>query len=414
MPQTSKISRIEWSILLVLAAVQFTNILDFVIVMPLAPNLRADLEIDSQQFGLFVASYGFASFFGTIFAAKFLDRYGRKRALLALYFGFSISTLYCGLAPTFTTILLARAAAGVFGGILGAAVMAIVGDVFADFRRGTAMGIIMSAFAVASVIGVPTGLMIAERWGTQAPFTALAVLCFAVIAVAAMVLPDLPAPDPKRAAKTKLVELLKVSNHRRSFAFTYALVCSSFMVIPYMADAMVANAGVAKSNIKYIYLIAGSATFVSTIFIGKVSDRHGKLLTYRVVASIAIVMLLAVTNLTVVPLYLTIAVCTGFMVFTSGRVVPAQALITGSAIPSVRGGFLSLNSAVQSAGMGAASLCSGYIIGNADDGRLTGYWIVGLIAAAFAVLSILLAGQIKLADQHSPSGPPEHNPETIS
>ena len=142
-------------------------------------------------------------------------------------------------------------------------------------------------------------------------------------------------------------------------------------------------------------------TFISTILIGRVSDRRGKLFTYRVVASIAILMLLAITNLPKVPLSVAIAICTGFMVFTSGRMVPAQALITGSSLPRVRGGFLSLNSAVQSIGMGAASLFSGYIIGNSQDGRLTGYWVVGLIAAAFAVLSILLAGRIKQIEHHA-------------
>lgn len=399
MNQPARITRSEWSILLILAAIQFTNILDFVIVMPLAPSLREDLEIDSQQFGLFVSSYGFASFFGTVFAAKFLDRYGRKWALLALYFGFALSTLYCGLAPTFYTILTARAAAGVFGGVLGAAVMAIVGDVFADYRRGTAMGIIMSAFSVASVMGVPIGLLIAERYGTQSPFTALAGFCFAVLVFATFALPALPAPAQRPGTKLKLVELLKVRSHLKSFAFTSTLVCSSFMVIPYLADAMVANAGVQKQSVKYIYLVAGSATFISTIAIGRFADRFGKHVTYRVIAAIAIVMMLLVTNLPQVPLFVSIAVCTGFMVFTSGRMVPAQALITGSALPTVRGGFLSLNTAVQSIGMGAASLFSSYIIGNAADGRLTGYWIVGLIAAVFALTSIWIASRIKIVDK---------------
>ncbi len=405
MNQPAKISRTEWSILLILAAIQFTNILDFVIVMPLAPSLREDLEIDSKQFGLFVSSYGFASCLGTIFAAKFLDRYGRKRALLVLYFGFALSTLYCGLAPTFNTILTARAAAGVFGGILGAAVMAIVGDVFADYRRGTAMGIIMSAFAVASVMGVPIGLLIAENYGTQTPFTALAGFCFAVLIFAGIALPDLPAPGQSKTAKLKILELLTVRSHLKSFAFTATLVCSSFMVIPYLADAMVANVGVQKESVKYIYLVAGATTFVSTIAIGRLSDRIGKQITFRIIASIAIVMMLVVTNLPRVPLAVTIVVCTGFMVFTSGRMVPAQALITGSSLPSVRGGFLSLNSAVQSIGMGAASLFSSYIIGNSEDGKVTGYWIVGMIAAVFAFLSILIGNRIRVID--SPNTPPK-------
>ena len=162
-------------ILLLLAAIQFTNILDFVIIMPIAPWAQVRYGITPAQFGHVVAAYGFASFVGSILAAKFLDRFGRKTALLTLYLGFSISTLLCGLAPTYETLVAARALTGLFGGVVGAALMAIIGDVFADYRRGTAMGVVMSSFALASIIGLPIGLLLVEFFGTGAPFIALAV-----------------------------------------------------------------------------------------------------------------------------------------------------------------------------------------------------------------------------------------------
>ena len=112
----------------------------------------------------------------------------------------------------------------------------------------------------------------------------------------------------------------------------------------------------------------------------------------------AIVMALVLTNLPPVPLWLAIAASTGFMVSTSGRMVPAQAMITGSAAPAVRGGFLSLNAAVQSAAMGLASLLGGALVGKADDGRLPGFPIVGVIAAASALVSLVLAGLLRNAE----------------
>lgn len=398
MPSPPRISRSEWEILLILAAIQFTNILDFVIVMPLAPSLKADLGIDSKQFGWFVASYGFASFVGTVFAARLLDRFGRKRALLTLYLGFALSTLYCGVAPNFIAIITARAAAGLFGGVLGAAVMAVVGDVFADARRGTAMGVIMSSFAIASIAGVPLGLMLAERWNTQAPFTILAFLSMVIWAMAAFFLPQLKDHIVKDRRSPSMMELIFVPSHLKAFVFTTALVFGSFMVVPFLADAMVANAGMQKGNVKYIYLAAGLATFVSTIIIGRLSDRYSKRWMYSVIAGIAVVMSIVVTNLTEVSLANALLACTGFMVFTSGRMVPGQALITGCALPAVRGGFLSLNTAVQSAAMGAASVLSGSLISNDASGKLVGYSTVGLIAAGCALVSIILANQLKVVD----------------
>lgn len=405
MPSPPRISRSEWEILLILAAIQFTNILDFVIVMPLAPSLKADLGIDSKQFGWFVASYGFASFIGTVFAARLWDRFGRKRALLTLYLGFALSTLYCGVSPNFTAIITARAAAGLFGGVLGAAVMAVVGDVFADARRGTAMGVIMSSFAIASIAGVPLGLMLAERWNTQAPFTILAFLSMVIWGMAAFFLPQLKDHIVKDRRSPSMMELIFVPSHLKAFVFTTALVFGSFMVVPFLADAMVANAGMVKENVKYIYLAAGLATFVSTIIIGRLSDRYSKRLMYSVIAGIAVVMSIVVTNLTEVSLTNALLACTGFMVFTSGRMVPGQALITGCALPTVRGGFLSLNTAVQSAAMGAASVLSGSLISNDESGKLVGYSTVGLIAAGCALVSIVLANQLKVVDSTPLAGP---------
>jgi DHA1 family inner membrane transport protein len=393
------ISRAEWGLLLLLAAVQFTNILDFVIIMPLAPMAKHDFGINSGQFGNVVAAYGFASFAGSILAAKFLDRFGRKRALLALYLGFTVSTLLCGLAPSYETLVAARALAGLFGGVVGAAVYAIVGDVFADYRRGTATGVIMSSFAVASIVGVPIGLMLAEAFGTGAPFVALAVAAGLVWVGNFFVLPSLRDHLAHGHPPASLVRLAMEPNHMLAYTFSISLVFGSFTIVPFLADSLVANAGQKVENLKYVYLVAGLATLVSMNVVGRWADRAGKLRVFRIMASAAVVIALVLTNLPPVPLWVAIAASTAFMVATSGRMVPAQAMLTGSAAPAVRGGFLSLNAAVQSAAMGLASLVGGALINQQPDtGRLAGYPVVGLLAAASAVASLVLGGFLRRAD----------------
>jgi len=392
------ISRREWGLLLLLTAVQFTNVLDFVIIMPLAPLAKRDFHITSEQFGHAVAVYGFASFVGTLLAAKFLDRFGRKAALLSLYLGFTVSTLFCGLAPTYETLVIARAVTGLFGGVVGASVMAIIGDVFADYRRGTAMGAVMSAFAFASIVGVPLGLVLAENFGTGAPFIALALLSVLIWIGNVVVMPPLREHLSKGHPPTSLWRLAAEPNHLVAYAFTVFLVLGSFCVVPYLADSMVANAGQRIENMKYVYLVAGLFTLVSTNVVGRVADRYGKLRVFRITGLAAIVTILLVTNLPPIPLWMAIAAATAFMVATSARMVPAMALVTRSAAPAVRGGFLSLNAAVQSAAMGLASLIGGALVGQTPDGRLPGYPIVGLIAAGSAVLCLLLAGMLRSAE----------------
>lgn len=396
-PPKPTISRGEWGLLLLLAAVQFTNVLDFVIMMPLAPWAKEQFAITSEQFSHAVGAYGLASAVTSLLAAKYLDRFPRKAVLLAMYAGFTVSTLLCGLAQTYGQLVAARGLAGAFGGVLGSAVMAIIGDVFADYRRGTAMGVVMSAFAVSSVVGIPAGLGLARAFGTVgAAFIALAGLSALVWLGAARVFPRIPAHPDRRAVPLRA--LIMNPNHLLALAFTTSLVMGSFLVVPFLADSMVANAGQAKEDMPLVYAIAGGFTFFSTNLAGRLADRYGKRRVFRVMGLATIGMLLVVTNLPPIPLWVAVVVATVFMVTSSARMVPAQALIVGSTVPSMRGGFMSLNSAVQSASMGLASLVGGALIHQTADGRLPGYPVVGLVAAGTALGSLLLAGWLQLKD----------------
>ncbi len=160
----------ERATLLTLGAVQFTHILDFMIMMPLGASLMRVFNISPAQFTQLVACYGLAAAVSGFIVGFFMDRFDRKRALLVLYAGFGISTFACGLAPTHHWLMLARFAAGAFGGLAGSLVTAMIGDIIPPARRGRAMSFVMSAFPVASVLGIPVGLVLAGKFGWHAPF----------------------------------------------------------------------------------------------------------------------------------------------------------------------------------------------------------------------------------------------------
>src|SRR4051794_4384315 len=160
----------ERAVLLTLASVQFTSIIDFMVIMPLGPQLMRTLAITPAQFGLVVSSYTLSAGVSGVVASSQVDRVGRKAAFLSLYVGFLVGTLFCGLATSYPILLAARVVTGAFGGVLGGMAMAIVGDVFPDERRGRATGMLMSAFSLASVFGVPFGLFLGTRYDWHAPF----------------------------------------------------------------------------------------------------------------------------------------------------------------------------------------------------------------------------------------------------
>ena len=413
LPADSRLTGGEVLLLLVLAAVQFVHIVDFMIIMPLGSRFvnRSEagaIHLDTEQFGLVVSAYTLSAGLASVFAARFLDRFDRKTALLGLFSGFIVGTLCCALATTYPLLLLARAIAGAFGGVCAAVVLAIVGDAFPDCRRGRATGVVMSAFSVASILGIPIGLTLADAFGWRAPFIVLGVLSGLVLILAAATLPSLRGHLVRQSVRASVFTVALDANHLRAFALMASLVASSFLVVPYLATALVANVAVREPDLKYVYLCGGLTTLLTLTLIGRLADRIGKLPVFRVMALLTCVPLFGIT---VLPrgssLVLVLSMTTLLFITTSGRMVPAMALITNSSSAPVRGSFMSLNSAVQQTGAGLASWLGGFLIERSPEGPLTGFPLVGGLACGMALVSIYLAGRLRPSDTLSAAVLPE-------
>jgi predicted MFS family arabinose efflux permease len=393
------LSRREWLLLLVLAAVQFTHIVDFMIIMPLGPVYMREMGLSSYQFGSVVAAYTIAAGLAGLLAARVVDRFDRKSALLTLYAGFTAGTFFCAIAPNYPLLLAARTVAGGFGGVSAAVILAIIGDTFADARRGFATGVIMSSFSVASIVGVPLGLQLADTLGWHAPFAALAALSLAVLTLAAMVLPPLRGHFHDHTTRPGTTwDVLTDPNHLRAFALMVALVLSTSMIVPFLATYLVANVGLRQDELKYMYLCGGLATLLMLAPVGRLADRFGKLPVFRVLAIATLASIISVTNLPRgLSLTVVLVLTTVFMVTTAGRMVPAMALITASSAPRERGSFMSLNAAVQHLSLGAAAELGGVLLPLDAQGAMVGFPFIGLIACLATAVSLVLAGRLRPA-----------------
>ncbi len=389
----------ERIVLVTLASVQFISIVDFMIIMPLGPQLMRHLHIGPAQFGLVVSSYTVAAGLAGLVASSLVDRLGRKAAFLGMDAGFLLGTFLCGLAPTYGTLVLARVLTGAFGGIIGGLALAIIGDVFPEERRGRATGALMSGFALASILGVPFGLYLGTRLGWHAPFLLLGVLGCPVLAVAAVTLPPLRGHLTRAASNRHplrvVFETFTHRNHLNAFALVVMLMLAAFTVFPYVSPFLVSNVGLAEDQLPLMFIAGGVLTLFSAPLIGRLADRYGKLRVFRIVAPVSAVMTCALTNLEPVPAAVAIAVMAGLMVCNSGRMVAAMAMITSSVSPQRRGGFLSANSSVQHLAIGFGSYVGGLIIAESPDGRLLHFPILGLISAAATMICLWLAGRIR-------------------
>jgi predicted MFS family arabinose efflux permease len=408
----ARITRSEWALILVLVAIHFTHMVDFVIIMPLGKRLMDDFQITAPQFAWIVSSYLLAAGIASLLATLVMDRFDRKSVLLTMYAGFGLSTLFCGLAPTYEWLLVARTLAGVFGGLAAVAIMAVIGDVFPPEKRGRATGAITSAFAVASIVGLPIGLWLAEWYGRGAPFIALAGLSAIVWTVALIRLPQVRGhlehvrPSPIK----EFIAVAKEGNHQRAFAFSFFMVLGTFTIAAFLAPYMIATNGWTEGDLALIYLASGICTLIGMNVVGRLADRMGRLALFRILASGAIVLGLVLTNLPATPLWVAAAALSLFMVFAAGRMVPAQAMLLGTAEPRVRGAFMSLNTAVQHLATGIAPVIAGNLITRTQDDKITGFPLVGLVAAAAAVVSLILAGRLRLAPVVA-TMPPEQEQE---
>lgn len=397
----------EKFLLWTLAAINFTHIVDFMILMPLGPQLMRIFEISPREFGLLVSSYTFSAGVSSFFGAFILDKYDRRTILLWVFTGFLFGALACAFSPNYSILLISRIISGVFGGLTSALVLSIIGDVIPDLRRGRAMGLVMAAFSVASVIGVPFGLFIASISNWHAPFFFLAGLSLIILWMIYKFIPSITAHLEKQRFKPSPVQVIKRvtgnSNQMRAISLTIMMMLGQFAIIPFLSPYMVANVGFSEIELTYIYMAGGFFTIFTSPWVGRMTDKYGKIKVFTIFMTLNVIPIGVITHLGQTPIPYVLLISTMFFVTSNGRMVPAAALITGTAKSENRGSFLSFNSAVQQLSAGLASFLAGLILAEGVNGELLNYDIVGYFAIILSLLCIPLVRRIKVIDTDMPA-----------
>jgi predicted MFS family arabinose efflux permease len=324
---------------------------------------------------------------------------------LALYVLFGLATLACGLAPTYYTLMLARVLAGIFGGVLSALSQTIIADVVPFERRGRAMGIVMTSFSVSTVAGVPLGLFLAAHFSWHAPFFGIAALVGLLAAGAYVTLPPLTEhlkTANKPSAWSGIKQVLADGNHLKAFAFSGLLMFAGFTVIPFITIYLQTNVGWRTDQVPYVYLCGGLVTLLTARVIGVLTDRKGKVFMFRLLAILVIIPMVASTLTQGLPVWAVLLVSTVFFATMSGRMIPGMAIITSAANPQLRGTFMALNSAVQSAAMGVAAFIGGLIISRNAENLVQHYWVAAIVGASASLAAVFVVGKLKLYQSNAP------------
>jgi len=375
-----------------LAAIQFAHIVDFVVMMPLGPVLMRVFGISPIEFASLVSSYSFSAAVAGVLYGVIADRFARKTLLQFCFVGFMGGTLLCALSTGFETLLVGRIVAGCFGGVLNGIVFAMVTDLIPFQRRGAAMGVVMSSFSIASVIGVPIGLALANRFGWEISFLFIVLTSFPIWIASFLVFPKL---DSHIVNKSTLDDLKRFGllllnwDYARAYMMILLISTSSFMIIPFLSPYAVKNVGILETELKYIYLVGGFFTVITSRLIGKLTDRFGAYRVFLITAIISMIPIKLYTSAPPLELALFLALSATFMTMVSGRFIPIMTLVSGIADSKDRGTFMGLLNSIRALGSALATLIGGAIIVENIDGKLERFDDVGYLSIFITVLAIL-------------------------
>ncbi|KAF1034254.1 MAG: Purine efflux pump PbuE [Herbaspirillum frisingense] len=394
---TMKFTTYQKTVVGLLAFLQFAVILDFMLMSPLGAMIMPDMQITAQQFGLVVSAYAFSAGASGLLTAGFADRFDRKRLLLFFYGGFVIGTLWCGLAQSFESLLIARVVTGLFGGVIGSIALAIATDLFPLQLRGRVMGVIQTSFAASQVLGIPIGLYLSNTWNWHVPFIAMAVLGLIGGIVVAMKMQPVDGHltlKQEHSAWMHLYHTVTEPRYLTAFATTALLMTGGFMLMPFSSAYLVGNLGIDLHHLPTVYLVTGLCTIGFGPLIGRASDKVGKFRVFMFGACLSIVMVLVYTHLGPVTVPVIIVINAVLFLGIFSRMIPFQALVSSVPGPTQRGSFNAISASIQQLSGGVASIIAGHIVTLGTDGKLANFDIVGFVIVGTTLAASVLVWRL--------------------
>ncbi len=377
----------------VLSFIQFTVVLDFMVLSPLGAILMPTLHISPQEFGLVVSAYAFSAGASGLLAAGFADKFDRKKFMLFFYVGFLVGTAFCALAQSFTFLLAARIFTGIFGGVIGSVSLAIITDIFKPEVRGRVMGFVQMSFAASQVLGLPIGLYLANHLDWHAPFWMIVGVGGLVGIVMFMKMQPLTqhlALQKEGNAFVHLFATVSKPHYLRTFLGTILLATGGFMLMPFGSAFSTKNLGIAIEDLPLLYGVTGVASLIFGPFLGKLSDKIGKFNLFIAGSIVSSLLVGIFCNLGHTPLWIIMIINVFMFAGISSRMISSSALMTSVPAPQDRGAFMSVNSSIQQISGGIASIVAGMIVVKAPDGHLERYDILGYTVIASMLITIVL------------------------
>jgi multidrug resistance protein len=274
--------------LAVLIAVNFVDMIGFMMVLPLLPFYALKLHASAETIGLMIAAFSIAQLVSAPIWGRVSDRYGRRPALLIGLSASALAYVVFGLADTIWLLFLSRIVQGAGGGTTGVA-QAYVADTVEPADRARALGWLSAATSAGVMVGPAIGSF-AARFGQAAPGMVAAVLCLINVFFAWRWLPE-SRKEPANITRPRKpvwypawLALRHPGTPIGRLLWIYGVGMIAFAsMTSVLALYLGAEFGIDEKTIGYIFLYVGVLSFVMrSLLLGPIVDRIGETWAMRI------------------------------------------------------------------------------------------------------------------------------------
>lgn len=386
------------TIIAILVLINIIAIVDFMIMIPMAPFLIDGFGATTSTYAYVLSSYSISAGISGFIWLNVVNRVNYKWMLVLLLTGLGVGTLLCGIAPNLALLMIARAIAGAFAGTIGGFSYAILAFLFPPSERGRGAGFLAWGYPVSFMAAIPFSLFLVNLFDWRMPFHVLAFMCLPVLLVIVRYFPSMPVDSSWQTPYfTTLKTVFGARANLLAMLTNITLILSTSTVVPYMIIYITANHGYPKEGIFLIYLLSGGITVVTSVIVGRLSDSVGKIRMYRIMSVLQIVNLVNITTLVLwdANIYFLMSAVM-FIVISSSRFVPASVLVTGAIPAEIRAPFMSVNSSMTHLAFGVSANIAGFLAGaKVGTDILQTYYYNGIFAIAVLLFSIYIVGFLR-------------------
>jgi len=342
-------------------------------IIPLLPTLGRELETSVEKLGWLFSFYALSAAFFNLLLGPLSDRFGRVlfiRLGLAFFFLIALTTYF---SENYLQLFCLRGLAGLTAGLLSTCSISFVGDFFSYEHRGRVMGIVLSSYFAALILGVPIGAWISQTWSWKNSFLLSAILALVLLCCSLLFFPkESYAFSPHINLKTYFLVYPQFFTQRETaaaVAVSFGVSGGTLAVMTFISGYLDQIFGLKPLEISWIFLSAGMGAIIASLLAGLLSDKFTKRNIFLISNTLLIIPLLLLVQLpwgiSLILTFSLISLCVGF------RQTALQTLQTELVPTSQRGAFLALRNSCSQLGISAAVFVGGILYSTIGYGAVT-------------------------------------------